>query len=205
MSRILDTDRVKELLEQATYTGSWDGSKSFYGVCGRLARYYGVEATEKAMDAAITRLISGTPIENITGFLSRYAKTIYQKQISAQHMLSATEVHWVEVMDIDGLISAIQDLKTRSGRAENLVMDWTDKDIEQEVLYLKCIRHEWDAVRSIERARRYEDKARIEKSYLKSVENIPIPLLRSAHELRVERARKQAKDDRKKFEKVPVD
>ena len=182
---MIDTEDIKKFRELAIECKVLEKDLNLYGVIGRLRKQYGTEILVDALNFFTEKMIQnkmrGFVIPALVGFCSKASK--YTAMGEATY--GATKIDWAQDLDIGGLDDAIKAFSERSGKASQIAANWSDKEIKQEILFLRTIRLEWGAVKKINKIRLESRKRYVWHCYKKSIRNIPLMLLQSQHEMRI--------------------
>ena len=182
---MIDTEDIKKFRELAIECKVLEKDINLYGVIGRLRKQYGTEILLDALNFFTEKMIQnkmkGLVVPAMVGFCSKAAK--YTAMGNTTY--GPTSIDWAQDLDLGGLDEAIKAFSERSGKAYAIASGWSDKEIKQEILFLRTIRLEWGAVKKINKTRLESKKRYIWHSYKKSIRNIPLMLLQSQHEMRI--------------------
>jgi hypothetical protein len=179
-------DDIKKFLELSVANGKCHPSDNMYGIVKRLEKQYGSEIVVDGMNFLSEKMIQGKmfgeAVKGLTGFCGKVSQNI----ATGGGSYNPTHITWVKDMDIAGIDAAIQDFSTRSGKALKVCESWTDRELNSEVMFLKMIRKEWAAIKEINKTRQESKKRRLWQEYRKSIGNLPVALLQSKHEMRIQ-------------------
>ena len=182
---MIDTDDVKKFIELAIECNAIEKDVNLYGIVRRLQKQYGVEIVLDSLnfftEILIQDKLQGLLVPSIVKFCSNASK--YTAIGSSEH--AGTSVTWANDLDITGLDKAIAAFSSRNGPAAKITKTWTDKEVKQEITFLRVIRLEWDALKKIKKAKYENKKRQIWYGYKKSIKNVPLLLLQSQHEMRI--------------------
>mgnify|MGYP003630654937 CR=1 FL=1 len=182
---MIDTDDVKKFQELAIEHGKLEKDQRLYGVVRRLQKQYGTETVLDGLNFLTEKILQGKmygyAVPGLVAFCGKASKYI----AIGEQTYEPTNITWAQDLDLTGIEAAIYAFSTRSGKAINICAKWSDKDIEREILFLKMIKQEWDAIKKINKTRIESRKRRIWQEYKKSIRNLPTLLLQSQHEMRI--------------------
>jgi hypothetical protein len=183
---MIDTEDIKKFIELAKDCEAIDDSINLYSIVRRLKKQYGTDVVLDSLNFFTGLLIKGQLKGNLVGGLVGYCNKAAKYTAMDNDNYEPTNVTWVQDLDITGISTAIEEFSNRSGRSEGIVSAWSDKDVKQEVMFLRVIKLEWEAIKKIKRAKMEYKRRQIWISYKKSVRNMPTLLLKSQHEMRIE-------------------
>jgi len=146
----------------------------------RISKFYGDDAAYKSMEFATKLILEGKEIPNLTGMLVSTARTLKNKRLE----YSILKNRWAIDLDIVGLSSAIDSIVRKTGPVWDSVKSLGVDSIREEELYMKVSLAQWEAIKKINASRGATKQRIIWQSYQKSVDSLPVEVLRLKHEQR---------------------